>query len=175
MEPEKVIRIVSLFLLIAAFAIHVATRLMFPEAPNHTLSIIVLCMLPQEMPSRTEAHDAGPGTTGNSPTAPGTDAVRRRRPEEDRTGSRRPKKTARRPPTRKGFVRMRVEGGPVGESEGRWGPQVPEAGKTRERAGEYPEGHTKGIRKEPKGNPGGTGVTQEKSLYKTGKGAAPGE
>lgn len=45
MEPEKVIRIVSLFLLIAAFAIHVATRLMFPEAPNHTLSIIVLCML----------------------------------------------------------------------------------------------------------------------------------
>lgn len=34
---------------------------------------------------------------------------------------------------------------------------------------------TKGIRKEPKGNPGGTGVTQEKSLYKTGKGAAPGE
>ncbi len=93
------------------------------------------------MPSRTEAHDAGPGTTGNSPTAPGTDAVRRRRPEEGRTGSRRPKKTARRPPTRKGFVRMRVEGGPVGESEGRWGPQVPEAGKTRERAGEYPEGH----------------------------------
>ena len=32
-------------MLIAAFAIHVATRLMFPEAPNHTLSIIVLCML----------------------------------------------------------------------------------------------------------------------------------
>lgn len=93
------------------------------------------------MPSRTEAHDAGPGTTGNSPTAPGTDAVRRRRPEEGRTGGRRPNKTARRAPTRKGFVRMRVEGGPVGESEGRWGPQVPEAGKTRERAGEYPEGH----------------------------------
>ena len=45
MEPEKVIRIVSLFLLIAAFAIHVATRLMFPEAPNHTLSIIARCML----------------------------------------------------------------------------------------------------------------------------------
>lgn len=45
MEPEKVIRIVSLFLLIAAFAIHVATRLMFPEAPDRTLSIIVLCML----------------------------------------------------------------------------------------------------------------------------------
>lgn len=107
------------------------------------------------MPSRTEAHDAGPGTTGNSPAAPGTDAVRRRRPEEGRTGSRRPNKTARRAPTRKGFVRMRVEGGPVGESEGRWGPvsesegrwgpQVPEAGKTRERAGEYPEG--------PEGNP----------------------
>lgn len=45
MEPEKVIRIVSLFLLITAFAIHVATRLMFPDAPDRTLSIIVLCLL----------------------------------------------------------------------------------------------------------------------------------
>lgn len=40
---------------------------------------------------------------------------------------------------------MRVDGGPVGESEGRWGPQVQEAGRARERAGEYPEG--------PEGNP----------------------
>ncbi len=45
MEPEKVIRIVSLFLLIVAFALHVATRLMFPDAPDRTLSIIVLCLL----------------------------------------------------------------------------------------------------------------------------------
>jgi hypothetical protein len=45
MEPEKVIRIVSLFLLIVAFALHVATRLMFPDASDRTLSIIVLCLL----------------------------------------------------------------------------------------------------------------------------------
>lgn len=44
-----------------------------------------------------------------------------------------------------------------------------------EKRGKEPENTPKGIRKEPKGNPGGTGVTQEKSLYKTGKGAAPGE
>ena len=87
MEPEKVIRIVSLFLLIAAFAIHVATRLMSPEASNHTLSIIVLCML--AIGNAVSDRGARPGTTGNSPAAPGTDAARRRphrRPpsEEDR-------------------------------------------------------------------------------------------
>ena len=87
MEPEKVIRIVSLFLLIAASAIHAATRLMFPEAPNHTLSIIVLCML----------------AAGNAISDRGS---RRRagndRQQPHRTGDRRsPKETARRRPHRK--------------------------------------------------------------------------
>ena len=37
MEIEKVIRILTVFLVVAAFAVKVATHLMFPQSP-HTIS-----------------------------------------------------------------------------------------------------------------------------------------
>lgn len=44
MEPEKIIRIVTYLLLFAAFAIQVATRLMFTDA-SHTGNIPLTIML----------------------------------------------------------------------------------------------------------------------------------
>lgn len=46
MEIEKVIRILTLFLFVLVFALHIASRLMFPEA-RHVWSLpLVLCLLP---------------------------------------------------------------------------------------------------------------------------------
>ena len=46
MEIEKVIRILTVFLVVAAFAVKVATQLMFPEA-SHTsdLPIVIVLLL----------------------------------------------------------------------------------------------------------------------------------
>lgn len=48
MEIEKVIRILTVFLVIAAFAVNVATRLLFPEASqasNLPITIVlILCL-----------------------------------------------------------------------------------------------------------------------------------
>lgn len=44
MEIEKVIRIVTLFLLIATFAVHVASRLMFPDASHTHLPVMILLL-----------------------------------------------------------------------------------------------------------------------------------
>ena len=46
MEIEKVIRIVALTLVVAAFALRVATRLLFPDAaPSHD-GILAIVLLP---------------------------------------------------------------------------------------------------------------------------------
>ena len=48
MEIEKVVRIVALTLVVAAFALRVATRLLFPDAaPSHDgiLAIVLLIVL----------------------------------------------------------------------------------------------------------------------------------
>ena len=48
METEKVIRILSLFLVVAAFAVKVATHLMFPQSPhgfNLPIAIVLLLCL----------------------------------------------------------------------------------------------------------------------------------
>lgn len=44
MEIEKVVRIVTLFLLIATFAVHVASRLMFPEASHSRIPVMILLL-----------------------------------------------------------------------------------------------------------------------------------
>lgn len=44
MEIEKIIRIVTLFLLIAVFAMHVASRLMFPEASHSRIPVMILLL-----------------------------------------------------------------------------------------------------------------------------------
>ena len=48
MEIEKVIRILTVFLVVAAFAVKVATHLMFPQAPHgFTLPVaigLLLCL-----------------------------------------------------------------------------------------------------------------------------------
>lgn len=46
MEIEKVVRIIVLFLGIAAFALHVATRLLFAEASHGADLSIVIVLLP---------------------------------------------------------------------------------------------------------------------------------
>ncbi|WP_418982263.1 hypothetical protein [Alistipes sp.] len=63
MEIEKVIRIVSLFLLLAAFALHVASRILFPES-THAFGlpisiVLLLCManLLRETGKTTEKED----------------------------------------------------------------------------------------------------------------------
>ena len=46
METEKVIRILSLFLVVAAFAVKVATELMFPQSPHgFDLPIVIVLIL----------------------------------------------------------------------------------------------------------------------------------
>lgn len=48
MEIEKVIRILTIFLVIAAFAVKVATHLMFPQSPHGfdlpIVIVLVLCL-----------------------------------------------------------------------------------------------------------------------------------
>lgn len=48
MEIEKVIRILTIFLVIAAFAVKVATHLMFPQLPHGfdlpIVIVLVLCL-----------------------------------------------------------------------------------------------------------------------------------
>ena len=48
MEIEKVIRILTVFLVVAAFAVKVATHLMFPQSPhgfNLPIAIVLLLCL----------------------------------------------------------------------------------------------------------------------------------
>lgn len=45
MEIQKVIRILTLFIAFACFAIHVASRLMFPEACASDMPILVTLLL----------------------------------------------------------------------------------------------------------------------------------
>lgn len=46
MEIEKVIRILTIFLVVAAFAVKVATRLMFPQSPHgFDLPIAIVLLL----------------------------------------------------------------------------------------------------------------------------------
>lgn len=42
MEIEKVLRIVAIFIAAAAFAIHIATRLMFPESHTSDMPLLIL-------------------------------------------------------------------------------------------------------------------------------------
>ena len=48
MEIEKVIRILTIFLVVAAFAVQVATHLMFPQSPHGfdlpIVIVLVLCL-----------------------------------------------------------------------------------------------------------------------------------
>ena len=48
MEIEKVIRILTIFLVVAAFAVKVATHLMFPQSPHGfdlpIVIVLVLCL-----------------------------------------------------------------------------------------------------------------------------------
>lgn len=46
MEIEKVIRILTIFLVVAAFAVKVATHLMFPQSPHgFDLTIVIVLVL----------------------------------------------------------------------------------------------------------------------------------
>ena len=46
MEIEKVIRILTIFLVVAAFAVKVATNLMFPQSPHgFDLPIVIVLVL----------------------------------------------------------------------------------------------------------------------------------
>lgn len=49
MEIEKVIRILTIFLVVAAFAVKVATHLMFPQSPHGfdlpIVIVLVLCLM----------------------------------------------------------------------------------------------------------------------------------
>lgn len=46
MEIEKVVRIVALTLVVAAFALRVATRLLFPDAtPSHDGILVIVLLL----------------------------------------------------------------------------------------------------------------------------------
>lgn len=67
MEIEKVIRILTVFLVVAAFAVNVATRLLFPEA-SHASDIPVAIVLLLCLGSiwRQTAKDSKPAQEKNS-------------------------------------------------------------------------------------------------------------
>ena len=59
MEIEKVIRILAIFITVAAFAIKVATHLMFPGA-SHTGDIPILILLTLSDALRTKKQNENP-------------------------------------------------------------------------------------------------------------------
>lgn len=66
MEIEKVVRILTVFLLGLVLALVVATRLMFPEAPNRLMLPIVL-LLPAMAAFRKDAARSDRGGSAKEP------------------------------------------------------------------------------------------------------------